>query len=135
MPRKSFVASLVPHVDGSPPQLQPPASLSPAERKVFADLVAGSDRKHFRKTDLPLLCAYVRAIDLEIRSAKFLAKNPAENGTVAAKYVAFEYVDALGRAVWDIAARPHVGSRSHERDRTVFQSAAGSNRRLVTAGG
>lgn len=78
MPRKSSEALLFPSVDGSPPQLEPPASLSAAEREIFVSLVSTIDRKHFRPSDLPLLNSYVRAIDLEARAAKALADDPCD---------------------------------------------------------
>ena len=45
-------------VDGKPNRLLPPASLSDVERTVFVDLITACDPKHFRPSDLPLLCRY-----------------------------------------------------------------------------
>ena len=78
MPRKSSAALAFPALDGLPPRLEPPATLSPAERQLFVDLVAACDRKHFRTSDGPLLNSYVRAIDLEARAAKALADDPCD---------------------------------------------------------
>ena len=77
MPRKSSAALLIPPPDGSPPRLEPPASLSPPERQLFIDLVAAVDRKHFRSSDLPLLCRYVEAAVLAEQAAKELRENGA----------------------------------------------------------
>ena len=67
MPRQS--AAAFPSVTGAPPRLLPPSDLGPEEREVFCDLVASSEPDAFRPSDLPLLCAYVRAIVLERSSA------------------------------------------------------------------
>jgi phage terminase small subunit len=77
MPRKSSAALLVPPLDGSPPQLEPPPSLSPPERQLFIDLVAAVDRRHFRPSDLPLLCRYVEAAVLAEQAAKELREHGA----------------------------------------------------------
>jgi hypothetical protein len=47
-------------VDGSPPRLMPPSSLSDAERKIFAGVVAACD--HLRPSDMPLLRRYVEVV-------------------------------------------------------------------------
>ena len=80
MPRKSAEALLVPPLDGSPPQLQPPASLSPPEAQLFRDLIAAVDRKHFRSSDLPLLCRYVEACVLAEQAAKELRQGAVIDG-------------------------------------------------------
>jgi len=69
MPRKSVYARLIPPVDGSPPKLEPPATLSPAERQLFNELVAATDRRHFRVSDRPLLVRYCEAACLAERAA------------------------------------------------------------------
>ena len=73
MPRRSAASFAIPSVTGAPPRLAPPADLSGAERQVFLDLVASAKAEHFRASDLPLLCAYCRAIAVEVRSAQELA--------------------------------------------------------------
>jgi phage terminase small subunit len=77
MPRKSSAALAVLSVDGTPPRLQPPATLSPPERKLFDELVAAADRKHFRATDLPLLCRYVEAAVMAEQAARELREHGA----------------------------------------------------------
>jgi hypothetical protein len=89
--RKSGAAIAIAQVDGAPPRLKPPPSLSPAERIVFIDLVEAVDPKHFRPSDLPLLCAYVHAVVLEASAAKKLAKG-----------------DSRALATWEKASRAMV---------------------------
>jgi phage terminase small subunit len=67
--RKSAAALSVIAVEDKPDRLLPPASLSDAERTVFVDLVTACDPKHFRPSDLPLLCRYCEAVVLAERSA------------------------------------------------------------------
>jgi hypothetical protein len=73
MPRRSAASAQLAIVPGTPQRLRPPPELSATERKIFAELVASSKPDHFRASDLPLLCAYCRAIALERHSAKALA--------------------------------------------------------------
>ena len=72
MPRRSSASLAIPPVDGSPPRLEPPASLSPPERQLFVDLVAVVSRQHFRPSDMPLLCRYVEAAVLAEEAARQL---------------------------------------------------------------
>jgi hypothetical protein len=83
MPRRSFSSTLVPDVDGQPPRLEPPPSLSAAERNVFNDLVAACDKKHLRGSDAPLLSSYCRAIVFEQQAAKRLEQNPLDTKALA----------------------------------------------------
>jgi phage terminase small subunit len=72
MPRQS-AASL--HFSGvtRTERLQPPADLQPSERMIFLDIVNACKADHFRPSDAPLLCSYVRAILLEREAAEHLA--------------------------------------------------------------
>jgi hypothetical protein len=70
--RKSAAALSVIPVEGKPNRLQPPASLSEAERKVFVDLVTACEPQHFRPADLPLLVRYVEACVLADQAAEQL---------------------------------------------------------------
>jgi hypothetical protein len=49
------------HVTDEPPRLTAPASLASDERKLFNEIVGACDASHFRKSDLPLLTAFVQA--------------------------------------------------------------------------
>jgi hypothetical protein len=56
----SFVA--INNVDGAPPRLTAPSGLNVRERVVFEALIAASDPRHFRRSDVPLLVAYVQSV-------------------------------------------------------------------------
>ena len=67
--RKSGAGLGILQVDGKPNRLDPPTSLSTAERAIFCDVVAACDRDHFRPSDLPLLVRYVEAAALGDQAA------------------------------------------------------------------
>jgi len=77
MPLKSAFAQVLPPVDGLPPKLEPPASLAPAERELFVELVAAVDRRHFRTCDRLLLARYCEAAVLAEQAAKELREHGA----------------------------------------------------------
>jgi hypothetical protein len=58
--RKS--AASIGAVDGRPSRLKPPSSLSKVEQAIFIDIVASVAAGHFAASDMPLLCAYARAV-------------------------------------------------------------------------
>jgi hypothetical protein len=69
MPRRSAASHLA-VIPGAPPErLRPPSELKGAARQTFIDIVNAVKTGHFQSSDLPLLCAYCRAIDMERRSA------------------------------------------------------------------
>jgi hypothetical protein len=70
--RKSPDALAVIGVNGKPPRLEPPASLSDLERNVFVGLVQACDPEHFRPSDMPLLCRYAEAVVLAEQAAQEL---------------------------------------------------------------
>lgn len=73
MPRKSLAALSTPlAVNVSRIRLTPPAWLSPAAANVFRTLVAAVDPQHFRRSDLPLLCAYSAAVVAHDRAVQAL---------------------------------------------------------------
>jgi phage terminase small subunit len=74
MPRKSAAELSVIPIDQRASRLRPPASLSEAERTMFIDLVAAVDAKHFRPSDLPLLCRYCEAVVLAEQAAAELRR-------------------------------------------------------------
>ena len=49
-------------LDRPPLFLQPPASLNAREAVLFSEIVTSCAADHFRKSDLPMLCAYVQAL-------------------------------------------------------------------------
>ena len=69
MPRKSAASHAFPVIPGSPQRLRPPPELKGPARRIFIDLVASTEPTHFRASDLPLLCAYARAVQIEQSSA------------------------------------------------------------------
>jgi phage terminase small subunit len=91
--RKSVAEISTPVIDDHSFRLKPPSSLSEPERKVFVDLVASVVPEHFVQCDLPLVCAYCRAIVLEQRAAAQLRKTP---------------TDSKWLAVWEKAQRAMV---------------------------
>ena len=76
MPRQSAASLSILNPAGTRPRLSPPAELSELERKAFVDIVTSVDSGHFRESDLPLLCAYCRAIVSEREAAGELARAP-----------------------------------------------------------
>ena len=58
--RKSISNLVAPNVDGAPPRLHPPSTLSDAERRIFVATVAACN--HLRAADLPLLRRYVEVV-------------------------------------------------------------------------
>ena len=107
MPRKSAEASLVQPLDGSPPQLEPPASLSPPEAQLFRDLIAAVDRKHFRSSDLALLCRYVEACVLAEQAAKELREGAVIDGKPSGWLIVQE------KCVRTLTALSSPGDRGH----------------------
>jgi len=59
--RKSAASLLPVGVGGEQARLVPPAFLSAEEASLFAEVVAACDVGHFRKSDEPLLVAFVQA--------------------------------------------------------------------------
>jgi phage terminase small subunit len=45
-------------------RLVPPEHLTERETQIFRDIVDSADPRHFRKSELPLLCSYVTAVNL-----------------------------------------------------------------------
>jgi hypothetical protein len=110
--RKGSATLTAPPVDGHAPRLEPPSSLSEAERQVFIGLVSACDRKHFRVSDLPLLSSYVRAIVLEERAARELGLNPLDKGWLGVW-------EKSGRALVSLAARLRLSPQSRQHPRTA----------------
>ena len=60
MPRPSSSFPIIPGM--SPERLRAPDDLSPAEKRLFVDIVADYKAAHFKSTDAPLIVAYCRAV-------------------------------------------------------------------------
>ena len=78
--RKSAAELATIGVDGKPPRLLPPASLSEAERNIFIDLVTSCDANHFRPSDLPLLVRYAEACAVGDQAAHELRRGAVVDG-------------------------------------------------------
>jgi hypothetical protein len=68
--RKSLANVTTLRVDGLPSRLEPPSYLNAPERRLFAELVAATNAKHFTSSDAPLLVSYVQATLLARRAIK-----------------------------------------------------------------
>jgi hypothetical protein len=77
--RRSAANLVTLHVDGAPTRLEPPACLSDRERKLFSELIAACDPRHFVESDLPLLTSFVQATVL----AQMTANDPTKIETWA----------------------------------------------------
>jgi hypothetical protein len=90
MPRKSDADLKVIALDGRQSRLRPPASLSEAERSLFASLVAANSPGHFKTSDLPLLSQYVQAAVLSDQAVAELRVSPVVNGKPSPWLTLFE---------------------------------------------
>jgi phage terminase small subunit len=61
MPRQAASGLSFSSFAGTPERLKPPPELGPAERRLFAAIVAGVKPDHFQVQDGPLLARYVEA--------------------------------------------------------------------------
>jgi len=68
--RKSLANLVALNVDGSPPPLQPPSTLSDPERRIFAATLTACD--HLRASDMPLLVRYCEIVALSDHAAERL---------------------------------------------------------------
>jgi len=75
--RKSSDELAVINVNGDPPRLDPPPTLTDPERALFVELVQACSPKHFVPSDLPLVVSYVQATLLSRRAVTSAATAPA----------------------------------------------------------
>jgi hypothetical protein len=75
--RKSAASVDLPNVNGDPPRLDPPSSLTNDERSLFVEITEASGPRHFVGSDLPLLVSYVQATLLSRQAIKDVAKEAA----------------------------------------------------------
>ena len=80
MPRKSAAALSITPVNDEPPRLKAPSNLSEAEAAIFAAVVKACDPKHFRHSDLPLLCRFCELTALADHAAHELREHGAVIG-------------------------------------------------------
>ena len=126
--RKS-IASMVAlnGVDGSPPRLTPPSSLSDPERKIFAATVAACD--HLRPSDLPLLQRYCEVVALSDHAAERLRVDVMKGRPsqwLATQESLVKLLIVLGRQL-----RLSPLSRSEQDPKTLARSWQRSRRRLT----
>ena len=57
-------------VDNGPVPVRAPSGLNKAEKKVFDDMIASVDRRHFVESDTPLLVSYVQATIMACQAAR-----------------------------------------------------------------
>jgi hypothetical protein len=77
--------AIVPAINGENPRLDPPAYLSKSAQMLFIEIVAGCDRRHFTKSDLPLLASFVEATLMARASAGDLIASANSKGPHASK--------------------------------------------------
>jgi hypothetical protein len=80
MPRQSSASLSVVSYAGPSSRLRPPDELGELERKVFIDIVLNCTATHFIPSDLPLLCAYCRAVVKEREAGERLTQAMASDG-------------------------------------------------------
>jgi len=75
--RKSADELAVINVNGDPPRLDPPPTLTDPERALFVEIVQACSPKHFVPSDLPLVVSYVQATLLSRQAVTNAATAPA----------------------------------------------------------
>jgi hypothetical protein len=114
MPRKSAEALSVIPLDGRQSRLRAPASLPPAEARLFAQLVAANAPAHFKTSDLPLLQQYVAAAVLNDQATAELRAGAVVGGRPSPWLAVFEKTN---RAVVALSMRlrlsPQARSPNH----------------------
>ncbi|HEX9072974.1 MAG TPA: P27 family phage terminase small subunit [Pseudolabrys sp.] len=115
--RKSTAELSVIAVDGKPPRLEPPASLSEAERIIFTALVASCDARHFQASDLPLLVRYCEACALADLAAAELRRDGAVVKGKASPWIVIQ--EKAVRAMVALSMRLRLSPQSRTDPRTV----------------
>jgi len=75
--RKSGDELTVINVNGDPPRLDPPPTLTDPERALFVEIVQACSPKHFVPSDVPLVVSYVQATLLSRQAVTNAATTPA----------------------------------------------------------
>ena len=97
---------------GGTRRLRPPASLGQRERAVFIDLVTSCDPRHFRNSDVPLMCRYVEAVVLaEQASGELAATGVVVEGKVSPW---FQVHQAACKTVSVLSLRLRLGPQSRQ---------------------
>jgi hypothetical protein len=117
MPRKSAAALSVVNVNGKPERLMPPASLSKAERIVFADLVHSCDADHFRPSDVWLLSRYCEAVVLAEQAARELRRGAVSKGGKVSAWIIVQ--EKAMRAMVSLSMRLRLSPQARLDPKTV----------------
>jgi phage terminase small subunit len=115
--RKSAAELSVIAVDGKPPRLEPPVSLSEAERTIFTALVAACDTRHFQASDLPLLVRYCEACALGDLAATELRRDGAVVKGKASPWVVIQ--EKSVRAMVALSMRLRLSPQSRTDPKTI----------------
>jgi len=112
----------MPNVTGLPQRLTPPDSLGKDEARVFRELVAACDARHFDRSDLPLLCRYVEAAVLAERAAKEMRENgPVLKGGRASPWLTIQ--EKSVRALVALSLRLRIAPQSRLDPKTAGRRA------------
>lgn len=115
--RKSTAELSVIAVDGKPSRLEPPASLSEAERTIFTALVASCDPRHFQASDLPLLVRYCEACTLGDLAATELRRDGAVVKGKASPWIVIQ--EKSVRAMVALSMRLRLSPQSRTDPKTI----------------
>ena len=114
MPRKSASSLNVVPIEPRSDRLRAPSQLPPAERELFASLIAANAPTHFKVSDMPLLVQYCAAAILNDQAAAELRTSPVVAGRPSAWLAIFEKTN---RAVVALSMRlrlsPQARSPNH----------------------
>jgi hypothetical protein len=115
--RKSSAALVAPAF--GPERLRPPLDLDPKARAIFLDIIMAARPEHFLPVDLPLLCAFCRAVAIEREVAAAIMAQPAAAPAVR------EIWKAATSAMRLLSVRLRIGPQSragHTNPRTKTRS-------------
>lgn|SRR5262249_2645595 len=73
--------SLTTLVNGEPSRLDPPATLTKAERSLFVEIVEACSPKHFAPSDMPILISFIQSTLLSRLAIKKAGKDAAALAT------------------------------------------------------
>jgi hypothetical protein len=118
--RKSADNLATPIVDGSPPRLDAPPTLTDPERTLFVQIVEACAPIHFVPSDLPLLIRYVEALALADKAAGHLHTEGAViNGKPSPWLVVLEKCQ---RAVVALSMRLRLSPQSRADPKTLTRN-------------
>jgi hypothetical protein len=107
--RKSASYRSAPPFDVGLPRLQAPEFLSDEERSLFNDLIESCAVEHFARSDLPLLTAYVQAIQLSRSAIRHAGDDPA----------ALQQWDRATKMIGMLATRLRLSPQARSEPRSV----------------